>query len=121
MDIREWDQRPSLPFWKGMKQVGPIFKSVTLFIPGNRNMVCFWLHDWGCGILKYNYPVLFSYVIHADIKLSSALQSFYDDMPIIFRENLSTQATSELTKLKAKLRAMAMVLIENRTLHRFKH
>lgn len=37
------------------------------FIPGDGISISVWDQDWGAGILKYEFPALYTYAIRTDI------------------------------------------------------
>ncbi|KAJ4763647.1 RNA-directed DNA polymerase (reverse transcriptase)-related family protein [Rhynchospora pubera] len=82
-------------------QLESMFSTVLKFYLGDGKAVPFWHFDWGCGILKYKYQILFSCCQDNNISVFCFSQN-KTDLSKIFRPALHT-STSALHQLSQAL------------------
>ncbi|KAJ4761061.1 RNA-directed DNA polymerase (reverse transcriptase)-related family protein [Rhynchospora pubera] len=81
-----------------------LFSSILKFNLGDGKSVPFWHFDWGWGVLKHKYHILFSYCLDKDISVSSFSQNV-TNLAAIFRPAIhtSTIALHQLTQVLSHL------------------
>jgi zinc-binding in reverse transcriptase len=68
---------------------------------GSGLTIGFWIHDWGLGILKYQYSILFTFVLDQNATVASvASQNSFDQL---FHATLSVQASDQLNELVSRM------------------
>jgi zinc-binding in reverse transcriptase len=68
---------------------------------GSGLTIGFWIHDWGLGILKYQYSILFTFALDQNATVASiaSQNSFYQ----LFHATLSVQASDQLNELVSRM------------------
>jgi hypothetical protein len=68
---------------------------------GSGLTIGFWIHDWGLGILKYQYSILFTFAL--DQNDTVALVANQNSFDQLFRATLSVQASDQLNELVSRM------------------
>ncbi|XP_078170733.1 uncharacterized protein LOC144564966 [Carex rostrata] len=79
-----------------IKAAGAFWNISVHRIIGNGKKTSFWLHDWGCGVLKERFADLYSYTINDGINVREALEM---GMQSLLRDQLSDSAQEQLLTL----------------------
>lgn len=103
-------QPDSTLFTKTLKSAYPFFDISTIRKPGNGETIRFWLHEWGFGILKLRFPILFTYSIDPLITLSEVKQ--IQPFSLLFHGNLSERAILERENLQQQI-LQTVQLVQN--------
>lgn len=117
---------PILLHWHAWnRQIAPLpsthLKNSTKFsqcfflrMPKQGNTVRFWEQDWGLGVLKNKFDMLYTFSTQQQTSLQQALQ--LTDAAEQFRENLSLQATEQLQVFQRQITQYKAQYQQNRIL-----
>lgn len=87
----------SVFFNKTLLATQPFFYASILKIPHSGNKTSFWNNDWGLGILRDDYQMLFTYARNPEITLPEALGE--NILSNLLMHNISEPAQTQLDKL----------------------
>lgn len=94
-----------------LKDVYSFMDTSIMRIVGKGDSILFWGHNWGIGILKHEFKILYSYAI--DQNQSIAQMSGARNIRELFRGVLSEEAEQELTQLIQNLHQQTIMLTSN--------
>jgi hypothetical protein len=93
-------------FQKMEKTVQPFWCISVCRIPGNELSISFWEHDWGCGILKNRFEVLYTFAEQKFRSLYKAVQEIGSGH--LVNPELSDMAQTQLQTLQGELQVLQL-------------
>lgn len=77
---------------------------------GKGDSIMFWSHDWGTGILRHQFAILYTFVLEENVSVADALS--VADLQTLFKPNLSQEAVTQLLQLHQVLQETHTQLTE---------
>lgn len=85
-------------FSQTLKEASAFFKISVQMQPHNGTRVQFWHHDWGRGVLKFRFEILYTYTLNENVTLAEMSQMTQTQQ--LFRSTLSQEAQEQLQMLQ---------------------